>query len=396
MNDGYKYAPSLGRRPQNPLAMGVSLPYLGEMGKFGRWLDADAHRAAEQGDSARFVADVDALLGMVGQCLQQKFIISTLNGLHWADVAAGAILEECEHPDLLDNGQLRALAHGLGGLGGGRIRIDASNERIAIDDIVQRFFSDDGHGDGRFVASPEMDAFCEDYGIAKPKAYVFLQAIQPLKSAIIPNRAAINERADRFAAAAALDDSLPLWRHDERSSDKEWNALMGSGVYTVFPAIRVLYEGFGDSPIAFACGARDIVEAKRDAALTVLALVAFQREHGAWPARLDELVPSFLPRVPVDPFDGHPMQYRGPTKEGGRPLLYSVGVDGTDQGGISPTTLEGWYGVHNLHWIAKFRHPQPMAAAERQQMDAVRGDWVLWPVPAKVAEGDGVKGGGAR
>jgi hypothetical protein len=46
---------------------------------------------------------------------------------------------------------------------------------------------------------------------------------------------------------------------------------------------------------------------------------------------LDALVPGFLPAVPFDIMDGKPLRYR----PGGRQayVLYSVGLDGKDDGG---------------------------------------------------------------
>jgi hypothetical protein len=63
-----------------------------------------------------------------------------------------------------------------------------------------------------------------------------------------------------------------------------------------------------------------------------LAARLFHHEQGRWPASLDELVPSYLPVVPLDPYsDGNqPLQYRA---EQDGFVLYSVGMDETDNGG---------------------------------------------------------------
>lgn len=64
--------------------------------------------------------------------------------------------------------------------------------------------------------------------------------------------------------------------------------------------------------------------------LASAALRAYRAEHGGYPERLDELVPAYLTRVPVDPFDLRPLRYR---REGDRFRCWSVGPDGRDDGG---------------------------------------------------------------
>jgi hypothetical protein len=63
------------------------------------------------------------------------------------------------------------------------------------------------------------------------------------------------------------------------------------------------------------------------------ALAAYQRDHERYPAKLDELAPSYLEKVPDDLFSGKPLIYR-PDEKGY--LLYSVGVNGIDEDGRGP------------------------------------------------------------
>lgn len=60
------------------------------------------------------------------------------------------------------------------------------------------------------------------------------------------------------------------------------------------------------------------------------ALAAYQRDHGRYPAKLDDLAPKYLAAVPDDLFANKPLVYR-PSEKGY--LLYSVGVNGKDEGG---------------------------------------------------------------
>jgi hypothetical protein len=67
-----------------------------------------------------------------------------------------------------------------------------------------------------------------------------------------------------------------------------------------------------------------------DAGLTMLALREYHRRNKNYPERLDQLVPDFLPRMPIDYSDRQPLRYR---REGDRYVLYSVGLNGKDDGG---------------------------------------------------------------
>ena len=59
-------------------------------------------------------------------------------------------------------------------------------------------------------------------------------------------------------------------------------------------------------------------------------LVAYQRDRGHFPAKLEELTPKYLNKVPEDLFSGKPLIYR---LHDTSCLLYSVGPNGADDDG---------------------------------------------------------------
>jgi hypothetical protein len=69
---------------------------------------------------------------------------------------------------------------------------------------------------------------------------------------------------------------------------------------------------------------------------TACALQRYRLQHGAWPERLEQLTPQFLPGIPRDNFDGNPLRYR--RNADGTFLLYSVGEDCRDDAG-DPTPV---------------------------------------------------------
>jgi hypothetical protein len=83
----------------------------------------------------------------------------------------------------------------------------------------------------------------------------------------------------------------------------------------------------GESDFGFVFQQRD---AKLRLLIADLAVRLHRGEHGSLPADLRELVPRYLPSVPIDPFSGAPIIYR---PQGDNFLLYCVGRDGKDDGG---------------------------------------------------------------
>lgn len=69
---------------------------------------------------------------------------------------------------------------------------------------------------------------------------------------------------------------------------------------------------------------------RTEAATTMFALGEYHRQNNQYPDRLDQLVPEFLPRLPIDYADRKTLRYR---RTGDAYILYSVGVNGVDDGG---------------------------------------------------------------
>lgn len=73
--------------------------------------------------------------------------------------------------------------------------------------------------------------------------------------------------------------------------------------------------------------------AQRRMTAVILAAKLFEADHGRLPKSLDELVPDYLPKAPIDPFDpeGHPLRM---AEKQGLTVVYSVGEDGESRGAI--------------------------------------------------------------
>ncbi len=77
--------------------------------------------------------------------------------------------------------------------------------------------------------------------------------------------------------------------------------------------------------------------------LAVLALASerFRLAHGRWPNSPAVLVPAYLSAEPFDPPTGGPLHYK---QSGKRLIIYSVGLDGKDDGGVWERGTGYWFG----------------------------------------------------
>lgn len=73
-------------------------------------------------------------------------------------------------------------------------------------------------------------------------------------------------------------------------------------------------------------------QALRSSVAVACAATRYRLDHGQYPATSDLLVPGYLEAMPVDPFDGQAMRIKKPPD--GSLVIYSVGADGKDDGGV--------------------------------------------------------------
>jgi len=104
-------------------------------------------------------------------------------------------------------------------------------------------------------------------------------------------------------------------------------------------------------------------QARTDEALIACALERYRLAHGGYPQTLEALVPQFLDQRPHDLLNGQPLHYR--LNHEGSPVLYSVGWNRTDDGGVVARSTDGTQGGAILRYHGA-------------KIDLEQGDWV-WP-----------------
>jgi hypothetical protein len=130
--------------------------------------------------------------------------------------------------------------------------------------------------------------------------------------------------------AAAANADLPSFRAALAATDPMPEATKSPGRYSMATlmlpsftrAVEQHYRALADRRLTAVC----------------LAVRLYAADHGgALPEKLDDLVPNYLPSVPLDPLAaGAKLRYVNDKADPQRPRVYSVGPDGADHGGVDP------------------------------------------------------------
>ena len=365
---------------QNPELISAPLHGPQNCRSLARLLAVDARVAAGTGDGATAAADLAAMISLSEQLFPpHAMLVEQLIGmaiLGYAMETVGRILADT--PAVLDDSQLTALAHRLAAYRGGTMSVDFSGEQMLFDDILQRAYTDDGRGNGR-ITTDGLE-WLDNYnshanGILRVcnlnendrRLIIAARLLSPGVAAVIGGR-----EENRHLYRSLLDEMILLhqgvpWQWDQELIDANTNRLQDS-IQGVANGFRHGFVAAMLPAIGAVFNAAERTTQQRDAAEVAIALELWHRQHGQWPATLDELVPQLLPAVPADRLDGQPIRY---VVRDGRPVVYSIGNDRNDDGGRPTSRLDEAlpYGYGPLS-------PETLKMYQSPDYD---GDWILWP-----------------
>jgi hypothetical protein len=370
----------VGEQPTNPPNEGevhpplftVLLPHVQALQGCAGLLTADVYRAISIGDADTAYADVVAILGISQQLSKEPFIVSGLVGLGVERSGIDSIQHVLsERPEAWSDRQLIELAHRLSA---SRPDVTAwlESERLFSLDTFQRIYSDDGQGGGeityeglRFLGS-SLNKLRPYFPLdSNSPAHDPLIAVgMPIAVSLMGSRREVVEEANRLFAMGKADLNVPLWDQSRFQWSDELERIEKSRRLSLrYAPISIVMPGI--DWMRFQTERQDGFV---DGAMIGIALELYRRERGDWPQSLDELVPRWLPSLPIDRINGGPLGYR---IIDGRPVVYSLGNDTRDDGGRLPDECKG------DRWKYLPRGPKPESHNE--------GDWVIWSAPAERA-----------
>jgi hypothetical protein len=89
-----------------------------------------------------------------------------------------------------------------------------------------------------------------------------------------------------------------------------------------------------------------------DMARVACALERYRLAHGEYPESLDALAPQFIAKLPHDIINGQPLHYRRTSD--GQFVLYSVGWNETDDGGVVGLKENGSIDINTGDWVWRY------------------------------------------
>lgn len=328
--------------------------------ELSRVLAGHALVSAKRGDTAAAVDDIEAMIGIAQQIREVPFLVTDLASLrqfrfalmHW-----GRLLEAV--PDTFTTEQLLRLERAAKAFGDGKQLVRIDGERLAFADTAQRFFTDDGHGDGRGCYSD-----IHDLGKPSTQSDFWKSFLQPKPASHSWSRRRNVEEAERQYTLLETELARPYWQCDCEGFRRQLAQVRQD------PTLELVALMLSSLPSTHK-SQQDAAQ-QRDALLTASALVRYRLNRKAWPERLETLVPQYMAEIPPDQFTGKPLRY---ALIAGAPRIYSVGFDKQDDGGTAGEfTTDDRLASEKQRWYLSFaRTPEE-----------TKGDLILWPTGPQV------------
>ncbi len=309
---------------QGGVLLDFLLPELGRTRTLAQALAARMRVSHDAGDDADVAAAFVQGCALARAIMHQYTLIDQLVG-----IAISSLLNEQLRQLLLDrpmNEQsLANIADALEQMTTLPPELPYQGERLFMLDTIQWTHTDDGRGNGRLILS-KLGTLQGATG----QTPTGQSSLANLASLAFPSKKQTTTQAERFYASAINAAKTP--RNERVLSEYDagtWiNQLPRRQIL-----LRMLVPAFSS-----ALAARDQFDALLAGTRTMVAIERFKLREGTYPQSLNQLVPDFLPSLPVDPYatDGR-FIYRplDPTADefSRAYILYSVAADQADDNG---------------------------------------------------------------
>jgi hypothetical protein len=311
----------------------IPLSELARMRQLARACVARMYLAHSAGDHGDQVAAFEQALAVGRVACMQSTLLDRLTGIAIMALATGELRRQLTEapPEARTGRDLLGALNRQAALVP-PFSLPLEGERLMALDAVQWSYTDNGHGDGRLILN-KADSLGGGGAVGGWTSHPIVNVLGLLYPGKAEATAKVNEYYDNLIALAALP------RRERAGAAFDPDRFVGS-LPNGHVVLRPLVAATGKALLA-----DDRMTVEISGTRVMLALEIWRAERGDYPASLEDLVPSVLAAVPVDPFSGRAYGYRrlagGEDPFGRRYLLSSVGPDAENKGGVGSTASEG-------------------------------------------------------
>ena len=344
----------------------VMLPHVQVMRQAARIFVVDTRLAVAENDSKRALQDLETMLGLARHSAEGPVLICSLVGYAIVAITFDQIEEIFEaDPDFFNDEQLARLQTAVQSADiQGWLHFEG--ERMMIEDIIQRTYTDDGNGDGRLT--PQGVKFLTSsnqlWGLGTPSQEEdnVLRwgetLFGPASLFVAASRKEVTELSNQLLDQVIDDANKPFWEanHFDLDAELDQKPFKYALLDLMLPAVQ---------QVRFAM---DRALGRQQGVLGAIALQRYRNKNGKWPESWNEIPETIVQSAPLDQINGEPLKFKITS---GRPLIYSVGNDRDDDGGhhLKAVAAKTYLSLQPDGFI-----PEPVPTDQTAD-----GDWILWP-----------------
>jgi hypothetical protein len=320
-------------------SINMVLPQIASLRQAVRIIASDMMMAVEKADGERATRDAEAIIALSIHAQEGRILIGDLVGMSIRSIVVNRILMALEwKPNTFTDSQLKRLQNALRSVPRALERPDFTYERLMFEDIVQRLYTDDGHGDGRFAPQWKQLRLIsalesvsggnnrKEQGATTQFTLLASWLSQPFAFYAIAGR---KEALDHYDAsikrlAGQPNDSLNDAVTASAIADEKFVESMTAHGARFFLE-GILMPALGKVEFNF-----QIERANRDACVISIAAELYHRANGKWPASATDLAPLCNGNTPRDSWNGKSILME--TDANGF-RMWSVGRNGVDDRG---------------------------------------------------------------
>ena len=293
----------------------VLLPYISPVRQSALLLASDMRLAASEGDTARVLADYRAITGIARQLARTPIVVQQLVALGIMAIGDQTLMTiNSQTPEAMTECRVELL-HTMASAAD-PFDLKLSGERSAMLDMIQRIYSDDGHGNG----APTLDGtklLAQLQGVlhnniwerSDAGANALHAAALPAVTLTMGSREDATQEMERFLALSAEEIARPLWvkLHTPAISERLINDLRSSWTQRIrYPLLTTLAPSL-KAGISFDRG-----RAVHEAATVALSLEAYRAANGSYPEKPDFAGAKILARDATGSIHRRPAPLQAP------------------------------------------------------------------------------------